>query len=40
MPPVVAPEGDLGFLRKAKLSFNFIDSLRFTCVQPTGVSGT
>jgi hypothetical protein len=32
MPPVVAPEGDLGFLGKAKLPFNFINSLRFTSV--------
>jgi hypothetical protein len=40
MPPVVAPEGDLGFLRKAELPFNFIDSLRFTPVQPTGMLGT
>jgi hypothetical protein len=39
-PPVVAPEGDLGFLRKAELPFNFIDSLRFTSVQPIGVLGT
>jgi hypothetical protein len=40
MPPVVAPEGDLGFLGKAKLSFNFINSMRFTSMQPTGVLGT
>jgi hypothetical protein len=40
MPPVVAPEGDFGFLGKAKLPFNFIDSREFTFVQPTGVLGT
>jgi hypothetical protein len=40
MPPVVAPEGDLGFSRKAMLPFNFVNSLRFTSVQPTGVLGT
>jgi hypothetical protein len=40
MHPVVAPEGDLGFLGKAKLLFNFINSMRFTFVQPTGLLGT
>jgi hypothetical protein len=40
VPPVVAPEGDLGFLGKAKLPFNFINLIRFTSVQPTGVLGT
>jgi hypothetical protein len=40
VPPVVAPEGDLGFLGKAKLPFNFISSMRFTSVQQTGVLGT
>jgi hypothetical protein len=34
MPPVVAPEGDLVFMVKAKLPFNFIALLSFTlCCQ-------
>jgi hypothetical protein len=38
MLPVVAPEGDLGFLGRAKLPFNFINSLRFTsCTANWGV---
>jgi hypothetical protein len=39
MPPVVAPEGDLVFRGKVESPFNFINSMEYTFVHPTGVLG-
>jgi hypothetical protein len=37
--PRSSPRGGLGFLGKAESPFDFIDSMEFTFVRPTGVLG-
>jgi hypothetical protein len=39
IPHTVALEGDLAFGEKAESPFDFIQSTKFTFVQPTGVLG-